>query len=648
MKTHRTSRRGRIFVATALGTTLLAGAVATAMAGEDSPGSGNSAVLALPKSATTGIGPVSGLIVGYKPKAREAHSEKAVRKSIGTAAAKTGEKLHYERRLGIGAALVSLGAAQPAKDVIKVMNQLRADADVAYVVPDSQAPASGIEPPLDADRFSLPSDGTDLTSKQWNLSDPKAGMDVPDAWRTSTGKGVTVAVLDTGVAEHSDLDANVVPGFDFISDHGTGKDGQNKDNANDGDGRDGDASDPGSFAKDGQCPANEATSPTSSWHGTHVAGIVAAADNGKGTVGVAPDTKIQPIRVLGSCITPSSDIIDAITWASGGSVPGIPDNTTPAKVINMSLGLDGRCTPPMQAAVDQAVQRGSTIVVAAGNQGSKKAPEDARNFDWASCHNVIPVAATDRAGDRAFYSNFGSVAIAAPGGDTTNSPEDGILSTFNSGRTAPASENFHFEQGTSQAAPEISGLAALMLSVNPELTPAQIETAIQANARPVPGKCQGGCGAGLADAARTVEAVAKGASSAATGSPSSPPSDSPSGSPSDTPSSPAAPPASPSPSDGAGAGTGQAATGTDLGDCLHNACQVEVSAGDTIGLDGAAGVDELRIDSVSGNTVAFTGSSGNGAQQSSDSQSAPGRSQINNLVVDVISVDGDHAVIRLS
>lgn len=646
--THRKSRHGRVFIASVLGVTLLGGAVFTAMAGENSSGSGSAS--ALPKSATTGIEPASGLIVGYKSKAQETHSEKAVREGISAAAAKTGEKLSYERRLGIGAALVNLGGVQPAKEVIKVMNQLQADADVAYVVPDALVPTSDIESPPDEAQSNLPSDGTDLTSKQWNLSEPKAGLDVPDALRVSTGKGVTVAVLDTGIAKHSDLDANIVPGFDFISDHGPNESGENKDNANDSDGRDSDSTDPGDFAKEGQCPANEATSTESSWHGTHVAGIVAGVDNGKGIVGVAPDAKVEPIRVLGSCITPDSDIIDAITWASGGSVDGVPDNQTPAQVINMSLGSEAACTPPMQAAIDQAVQRGSTIVVAAGNQGNRPAPLDAGKFDFASCNNVITVAATDRAGDKAFYSNFGSVVdISAPGGDTSNGhPENGILSTFNSGKTVPAEENFHFEMGTSQAAPEISGLAALVLSVNPNLTPAEIETAIQANARPIPGRCEEGCGAGLADAAKTVEAVAQGASAGATDSPSSPPSDSSS----DAPTSPDSPPASPSSSDGggdgAGNGTGQEGDGTDFSACLHNTCQVEVTSGDTIELDGAAGVDELQIDSVSDNTLAFTALSGNGAQQSSASQTAPGRSQINDLAVDVISVDDDRATIRLS
>ncbi|WP_408649205.1 discoidin domain-containing protein [Streptomyces herbicida] len=138
--------------------------------------------------------------------------------------------------------------------------------------------------------------------------------------------------------------------------------------------------------------------------------------------------------------------------------------------------------------------------------------------------------------------------------------------------------------------------------------------ALQANARPLPGTCEGGCGAGLADAAKTVESVSKGA---------------------------AAPP-------GTGSGDGPAADSTDLSACFDNACEVEVTGEDTIKPDGKAGIDELRIDSVADNTLNFTGSSGNGAQQSSSGQTAPGRSTVNNLVVDLISIDGNRAIIRLS
>ncbi|WP_406301164.1 S8 family peptidase [Streptomyces sp. NBC_00885] len=625
MNPHRKPRRARILVAAALGSTLLGiGAVATAMAGEESSESRAGAALASPKSAASAAQQTGGLIVGYKPKAPQAHSDKAVREDTQAIAAQAGEKLSYDRRLGTGAALVDLGGVQPAKDVAVLMDRFRADPDVAYVVPDRRVQAVKSQDVADTD---VPDGGDtrtgdgDFFPEQWNLSEAKAGMDVPDAWKSSTGQGVTVAVLDTGITEHSDLAANTVAGFDFITDTFS---------ANDGDGRDGDPTDPGDATKPGDC-GGQSTTP-SSWHGTHVAGIVAAPANGKGVAGVAPGVKVQPVRVLGRCSTPNSDIIDAITWASGGPVNGVPDNKTPAQVINMSLGLVGPCDEAMQSAVDGAVERGTTIVVAAGNRGTLPAPQDAGNFDWASCNNVITVAATDRDGNKAEYSNFGDVVdIAAPGGDMRQDPANGILSTFNSGTIEPGAENFKFEVGTSQAAPHIAGLAALMKATNPALTPAQIESAILANARPLPGTCEGGCGAGLADAAKTVESVSNGAA---------PPADS-SSSP---PSAPSSPPPSPSPS----AGNGQAADGTDLSACFDNTCEVEVTGGDTIKLDGTAGVDEFTVDSVADNTLTFTASSGNGTQQSSGSQTSPGRSTIDDLVVDLISIDGDRATIQLS
>ncbi|MBP2056405.1 serine protease [Streptomyces griseochromogenes] len=634
---HRKSRRGRILVATALGTTLLVGAVTTAMAGQGSSGSGNSASPVLPKSAPTASEPVSDLVIGYKSKAQEAHSETAVRAGISAAAAKTGLKLSYERRLSVGAALVSLGGAQPAKDVTKLMDHFRADPDVAYAVPNGHMQAQSVTSPNDP-RF----------AEQWDLTEPTAGMNVQDAWGTTTGKGVTVAVLDDGIAKHSDLDANVIQGADLVSNTFT---------ANDGDGRDDDPSDPGDGVKKGECGKDLGGKPLrpedepSSWHGTHMAGIIAApSDNGNGIAGVAPGAKLEPVRVLGRCGGNDADISDGIMWAAGEHVDGVSDNQTPANVINMSLGSKGDCSPIVQSAIDKAVQLGSTVVVAAGNRGKEPAPVDASQFTPANCKNIITVAAADREGNRAEYSNFGQVDITAPGGDIRKNDGDGILSTFNSGTGAPAAENFAFEVGTSQATAHVSGLVALMLSANPELTPAEIKTAIQANARPIPGKCDGGCGAGLADAAKTVAAAAKGVpgsgspSDSASGSPSDSPSDSASDSPSDAPASPDAPPTTSAPSDGSG--SEGAGAGTDLSACLHDSCQVEVTGGDTIQLDGADGVDELEINSVSANAVDMTGASGSGSQ--SAKQSAPGTSQLNNLVVDIIKVDGDRATIRLS
>ncbi|MFB6527875.1 S8 family serine peptidase [Streptomyces sp. NPDC056399] len=437
--------------------------------------------------------PVEKVIVTYKSKAAEAGSNTAAKSDTAEKAAKTGEKLSFERRLAGGGALVDLGDSATKQDVTEVMAAFRADPSVASVEPDIRAYAMAVTP-----------NDTDYT-KQWDLFEPTGGMNVPAAWDKTTGSGVTVAVIDTGYAAHSDLATNVVSGYDFIS---TSAD------ARDGNGRDADAKDEGDWnATDNECGTGSKAS-NSSWHGTHVAGTIGAVTNNtKGIAGIAYNAKIQPVRVLGKCGGSSADIADAITWASGGSVPGVPANATPAKVINLSLGgASATCPSVYQTAINGAVARGTTVVVAAGNSNA-----NASGFTPANCANVINVASTSREGNRSYYSNFGAIVdVAAPGGETRRStdtpgtvttPENGIYSTLNSGATTQSAENFKPYQGTSMAAPHIAGLAALLKSAKSTLTPAEIESAIKANARPLPGTCTGGCGTGIADSAKTVDAV---------------------------------------------------------------------------------------------------------------------------------------------
>ncbi|MEU7702558.1 S8 family serine peptidase [Streptomyces sp. NPDC015492] len=437
--------------------------------------------------------PVEKVIVTYKSQAAEAGSNTAAKSDTAEKAAKTGEKLSFERRLAGGGALVDLGDSASKQDVTEVMAAFRADPSVASVEPDIRAYAMAVTP-----------NDTDY-AKQWDLFEPTGGMNVPAAWDKTTGSGVTVAVIDTGYATHSDLATNVVSGYDFIS---TSAD------ARDGNGRDADAKDEGDWnATDNECGTGSKAS-NSSWHGTHVAGTIGAVTNNtKGIAGIAYNAKIQPVRVLGKCGGSSSDIADAITWASGGSVPGVPANATPAKVINLSLGgASATCPSVYQNAINGAVSRGTTVVVAAGNSNA-----NASGFTPANCANVINVASTSREGNRSYYSNFGSIVdVAAPGGETrratdtpgtVTTPENGIYSTLNSGATTQSAENFKPYQGTSMAAPHIAGLAALLKSAKSSLTPAEIETAIKTNARPLPGTCTGGCGTGIADTAKTVDAV---------------------------------------------------------------------------------------------------------------------------------------------
>ncbi|MFF3576223.1 S8 family peptidase [Streptomyces mirabilis] len=425
--------------------------------------------------------PAERLIVGYKSGAAEATSNSAASADAETKGKEAGENLDFTRRLGTGAALVGLGDRLGTKDVADVIAQYRADPQVAYAVPD---------------RLNTPqADPNDTEyTKQWDLYETKAGMNVPGAWSTSTGSGVTVAVIDTGYVAHSDVAANIVAGYDFISDTAVSVDG---------DGRDSNPADPGDYYAANECGSGIPASD-SSWHGTHVAGTIAAVTgNNKGIAGIAYGAKISPLRVLGKCGGYDSDIIDAITWASGGTVSGVPANANVAKVINMSLGGSGACTSATQSAITAAVNRGTTVVVAAGNDN-----DNAANYSPASCNNVITVAATGRSGSRASYSNYGSIVdISAPGGDMSTATANGIYSTLNSGTKTPSSESYAYYQGTSMATPHIVGLVALMKSANSSLTPAQIETAVKSNARALPGTCSGGCGAGLADATKTVQAV---------------------------------------------------------------------------------------------------------------------------------------------
>ncbi|MFG2777074.1 S8 family serine peptidase [Streptomyces prunicolor] len=431
------------------------------------------------------------LIVGYKSGAAEASSNRAAEADATAKGKEAGENVDFQRRLGTGAALVGLGDARSTTEVADVIAEFKADPQVSYVVPD---------------RLNTPqADPNDTEyAKQWDLFESTAGMNVPAAWPTSTGSGVTVAVIDTGYVTHSDLAANIVAGYDFITDTAVSVDG---------DGRDGNPADPGDYYAANECGSGIGAS-NSSWHGTHVAGTIAAAtNNSKGIAGIAYGAKISPLRVLGKCGGYDSDIIDAITWASGGTVSGVPANGNIAKVINMSLGGDGACTSATQSAITAAVNRGTTVVVAAGNDNDNVA-----NHSPGNCAGVISVAATNRAGAKASYSNYGSaVDISAPGGQTSTGTANGIYSTLNSGTKTPSTESYAYYQGTSMATPHIAGLVALMKSANSSLTPAGIESAIKTNARALPGSCSGGCGAGLADAAKTVQAVSTSGGGTTTG-----------------------------------------------------------------------------------------------------------------------------------
>jgi serine protease len=384
---------------------------------------------------------------------------------------------------------IVLDRAVNEQELARIAEGIARNPSVEYAVPEKIERAQQV---VNDTRF----------SEQWHYQQEKVGIRLPQAWTKATGKGVIVGVLDTGIRKHADLVDHIMSGFDMVD---------NASKSNDGDGRDSDPTDPGDW-----CPSEFTPS---SWHGTHVAGTIAAVtNNGVGVAGVARDARILPVRVLGQCGGSSFDITDGIRWAAGAPVTGIPTNPNPARVINLSLGGLGPCDADYADAIRQARQRGVTVVVAAGNSDI-----DASGFRPANCDGVISVAATNKRGARAYFgrpgsgSNFGtSVKIAAPGGETAVSGE-GILSTLNDGIREPGNDSYEFYQGSSMAAPHVTGVVALMYEVYPKITPDEVLSILRATSQPFPvvasRQCDiTTCGAGIVNAEAAVsEAISRAA-----------------------------------------------------------------------------------------------------------------------------------------
>lgn len=372
------------------------------------------------------------------------------------------------RKLANEAHLIRSSRKLTRSEGLALLNELAANPDVDYV-----------EPNLIFQHQLVPNDP--MYSQQWGYG--QAGIRAETAWELATGAGVTVAVLDTGITAHPDLDANVVAGYDFVS---------NTTAANDGDGRDANAADPGDA-----CP--ESGSVNASWHGTHVAGTIGAvSNNGVGVAGVAFNAKLMPVRVLGKCGGSTDDIADGIAWSSGGTVGGmtLPANRA-AKVISMSLGGAFECPQTFLDAIAGATARGTTIVAAAGNSNT-----NAAGFSPSSCPGVISVAAVDVNNNRASFSNYGPrVDVAAPGVN--------ILSTLNAGLTAPGAPDYRAYNGTSMATPHVAGVVALVQSRRlalglPPISAEQMRSLIKVATRPLAGSCPEGCGTGIVDASVAV------------------------------------------------------------------------------------------------------------------------------------------------
>lgn len=410
--------------------------------------------------------------------------------------------------------VVSATPVSPRTVAVTLDRQL--SASDAATVQAAVASTKGVAAAEPSTRFHVaeathPSTWVASHSDQWNIyadGGSAYGVRADRAWPRSTGAGTIVGVIDTGITAHPDLTGstggiiggNVIAGYDFISDPAS---------AGDGDGEDADPTDVGDDAvtPSGHLPA--------SWHGTHVAGIIAAADNGVGVTGVAPQAKIEPLRALGKNGGSLDDIVRAISWSAGAptwdSTGGrLPTNPHPVSVLNLSLTSDepGACPTALQAAVDEALARKVPVVVAAGNSSARLG-----SYAPANCRGVISVTASTRSGAPAWYSNTGTpthpATIAAPGGsDCAPGCTGDITSTWNNGQFTTGAAVYAQMAGTSMAAPHVAAVVALVRSLHPSWSPGRVREALTGSATTMPHCSVVRCGAGIvnAEAATTIGA----------------------------------------------------------------------------------------------------------------------------------------------
>ncbi len=379
-------------------------------------------------------------------------------------------ELQSENDISVRSLLGSSDEALAKQQTLKVVKALQARDDIEFVEPNYLYHVSA-----------LPSDPGVSSQPHYNL------INLQEAWDLETGSAdVIVAVIDTGIAlGHPDLENKLVPGYDFVSNAAT---------SGDGDGIDSNPDDPGD--------------PTSAiaYHGTHVAGTIAAeANNGQGGVGVAWGVKIMPLRALTYQSGSSLDVAQAILYAAGlpnrsGRVP-----ERRADVINMSLGGTANSTT-IANAIRDARAAGCIVVAAAGNSGSS-----APNYPAAN-EGVISVSAVNANKDLTYYSNYGTtIDVAAPGGESGDLDGDGRSdSIYSTIKDSSGRYTYGYMNGTSMATPHVAGVLALMRSANPGITPEEIDALIasgQLTSDLGPAGRDNQFGYGLIDAAKAVRAV---------------------------------------------------------------------------------------------------------------------------------------------
>lgn len=510
--------------ATLIRSTLLAAALSLSLSGAVSAGGANKTGFA--SSGSSSALPAQQLIVTFEAKALDKSARAALYRALQAGAARAQQRhpvlfaqgtpnLVFVRELSTGGALMRLTTPLGAQQVDTLARALADIPGVLQVEPDMRLHAMREGRVGALMQAAFDPDDEFYARNQWHLQGTPGGANVAAAWELADGEGVTVAVLDTGITDHPDLDVSLADsGYDFIADAFT--------SGRDNDGRAAGGWDLGDWTHEEQyrsCwnpidPSDQGD--PSSWHGTHVSGIIAErTNNGVGLAGIAYHARVLPVRVLGHCGGALSDIAEGIVWAAGGHVDGVPDNPYPAQVINLSLGgvVRGGCTqtPTLAAAISAANVLGATVVVAAGNSAM-----DTSDVVPASCPGAIAVSANGATGKSAFYSNYGQdVALSAPGGgyyvndDPSTGeparPEGFVWSAINLGDTTPADPGYAGYVGTSMAAPHVAGVVALVQGVARDagkdaFTPIQVRHMLTETARSFPVAPTQPMGAGIVDA----------------------------------------------------------------------------------------------------------------------------------------------------
>ena len=439
---------------------------------------------------------------------------------VSDLATRAGVSMAHSRQVTPSMHVMVLKQTLYGTDVATTLAKLRADPAVAFADIDQRRYPLSVTNVPDDPLFVA----TTGAAGQWYMQTPTttncnvitgcdlAATDAVSAWGITTGSaGVVIADIDTGVRfDHPDLlraglgnGGRLLPGYDFIGpdENSSGVSLGTFLIANDGDGWDPDPSDPGDWIsstdqQNSQFPSANCPLQSSSWHGTRVVGIFGSiTNNDVGIAGMSWGSWVLPVRALGKCGGYDSDIIAGIEWAAGMSVSTtatpVPNNPYPADIINLSLGGTGSCTSAYQISLSEVTQLGVLVVVSAGNAtGSVETPANCS----ASVPGVIAVAGLRNVGTKVGYSSFGpEVGVSAPAGNCVNTAGACLRSidtTTNLGDTTPGDNSYTNETntnlGTSFSAPIVSGIAALMRSVNGNLTPAQLVARLESSATPFP------------------------------------------------------------------------------------------------------------------------------------------------------------------